>query len=206
MIKARHNFFLYPFFQLYTSVKLKSVFSDVMVLGEPTNGDKAVLVVANHFSWWDGFWIVYLNSKVYRRKFFFMMLEEQLKENWFFRFTGGYSIKKGSREILESLDYTSGLLDNNENLVLIFPQGEIKSMHSNNIVFQKGIERILQKTKNDVEIVFVANIIEYLSEQKPILFIHLETYQGRDWDRSCLESAYNNFYREVINQHNNLSI
>ena len=95
------------------------------------------------------------------------MLEEQLKKNWFFQYTGGYSIKKSTRSVVESLNYTAELLENNKNLVLMFPQGKIQSMHRSEFVFEKGIERILKlgyefaaKRNKKLTVVDKANVLE----------------------------------------------
>jgi hypothetical protein len=47
-------------------------------------------------------------------------------------------MKKGSREMLESLAYSANLLNNPENLVTIFPQGELYSNHETYIHVEKG--------------------------------------------------------------------
>ena len=134
-----------------------------------------------------------------------MMLEEQLKKHWYFRYTGGYSVQKKSRSIIESLDYTSRLLNNPDNMVLIFPQGSIKSMHEQKIVFEKGIQRIVEKVAKEVQIIFVANMIDYFSNPKPGLYIHIKSYSGNVYDKNTLESEYNLFYRSVVNHHRYLS-
>jgi hypothetical protein len=53
-----------------------------------------------------------------------MMLEDQLKRYWFFKYTGGFSVKKKSKSITETLNYTQELLSDGKNLVLIFPHGQ----------------------------------------------------------------------------------
>lgn len=205
MIKAKHHFFIYPFFKLITLAKLKMNFGEIHILGEINYCNKAILIISNHTSWWDGFWVMYLNLKKFHRKFHFMMLKEQLKKHWYFRYTGGYSVQKKSRSIIESLDYTSRLLNNPDNMVLIFPQGSIKSMHEQKIVFEKGIQRIVEKVSKEVQIVFVANMIDYFSKSKPGLYIHIKSFPGNVYDKNTLESEYNLFYRSVVNHQRHLS-
>ncbi len=55
-----------------------------------------------------------------------MMLEEQLRKRMYLNKSGGYSVRKGSRSILKSLDYTAELLKEKKSLVLMFPQGKIR--------------------------------------------------------------------------------
>lgn len=205
MIKAKHHFFIYPFFELYSLIKIKMNFSEVHILGELNHSNKALLIIANHISWWDGFWIVYLNLKKLHRRFHFMMLKEQLEKNWYFKYAGGYSVERKSRSIIESLDYTAWLLNNPKNLVLMFPQGEIKSMHEQEMVFEKGIQRIIEKASNEIQIIFVANMIDYFSAPKPGLYMHIKSYSGNLFYKNTLESEYKIFYRSAVNRQKKLT-
>lgn len=129
-----------------------------------------------------------------------MMLEEQLHKNWFFKYTGGFSIRKNSKTVIESLNYTAELLANKKNMVLIFPQGEIGSMHDANFVFEKGISKILQRTKNEIQVIFVANLIDYHSNVKPTLHAYMNDYSG-NFETAEIQNTYNDFYKTcVVNQ------
>ena len=79
MLEAKHHFFFYPFFQHYSSWKIGRNFHEVKVIGTFDDQQLPILLLANHVSWWDGFWIMNLDMKVLKRKFHFMMLEEQLQ-------------------------------------------------------------------------------------------------------------------------------
>ena len=68
ILKAKHNFFIYPFFQKYALWKIKRCFEKVHVIGEFHDRKLPVLILSNHVSWWDGFWIMYLNLKLLHRK------------------------------------------------------------------------------------------------------------------------------------------
>ncbi|NLJ43522.1 MAG: glycerol acyltransferase [Bacteroidales bacterium] len=192
--KASHNKLIYAFFRLYTCLKIKRNFHGVRIKGEFTDRGLPVLIISNHFSWWDGFWAEYLNMKVFKRKFYFMMLEEQLKKHMFFNKTGGYSVKKGSSSVIESLNYTAELLANPGNLVLMFPQGRFDSMHNHNIRFEKGVGYVLGRVQNTIHIIFVANFIEYFSEEKPGLIIHFTEFSGNELSTANLEKEYNTFF------------
>lgn len=124
------------------------------------------------------------------------MLEEQLRKFWFFNYTGGFSVNKKSRTLVESLRYTSELLQNSKNMVVVFPQGEIQSQYTEKAEFEKGVEKILQYTKNEIQILFVANFTEYFSEPKASVFIHFEEYPGSNFSTKVLQKAYNNFFTE----------
>jgi hypothetical protein len=109
MLKASHHCLIYPFFSpIYafvdeTEFSFGKHYSDKFFFV----GNLPLLMIANHISWWDGFWAMYLNLKVFHKKFYFMMLEDQLLKFRFFQWTGGFSIKKKSREMIESLTYAS---------------------------------------------------------------------------------------------------
>lgn len=198
ILKAKHHHLIYPFFKGYSLWKIRNHFHEVKIIGDLIEKDLPVLIISNHLSWWDGFWVMYLNLKVFRRKFWFMMLEEQLKKHMFFNKTGGFSIKKGSRSIIETLDYTIGLLKNKENLVLIFPQGEIQSIQSRNIRFEKGIDHIISKVKGNIQVIFLVNMVEYFSNPKPTLYMHVCEYLIPDKGITDTEKAYRLFHEKVI--------
>jgi 1-acyl-sn-glycerol-3-phosphate acyltransferase len=156
-----------------------------------------ILLICNHISWWDGLWTLHINQQLYHRKYHFMMLEEQLQKNWFFKYTGGFSIRKNSKSLIDSLNYTAELLVNNKNMVLIFPQGEIGSMHDTNFVFEKGISKILQRTKNEIQTIFVANFVDYHSNAKPTLHAYMHNYSG-SFETAEIQKSYNSFYKDCV--------
>lgn len=155
------------------------------------------MLVCNHISWWDGLWTLHINQTLFHRKYHFMMLQTMLQKNWFFKYTGGFSINKKSRSVIESLDYTAELLADENNMVLLFPQGEISSMHNREFVFDKGIEKILQRTKKEVQVIFVANLVDYLANAKPSLFAYLRNYTG-NYKILEIQEAYNRFYGDCL--------
>jgi hypothetical protein len=127
-----------------------------------------------------------------------MMLEEQLRKYWFFNYTGGFSVNKKSKSIIETLNYTRDLLCDNKNLVMIFPQGEIQSMHNQTFVFEKGLERIIKNKDNPIQIVFLANLVDYFSNPKPGIYLYLFEYPGANLDLETLQNSYNEFYRQCV--------
>lgn len=127
-----------------------------------------------------------------------MMLEEQLKKFSFFNKTGGYSIQKKSRSIIESIDYTAELLSNKQNMVLLFPQGKIETIYTRNFQFESGIERIRGKISNDLQIVFMVNLIDYFSNRKPGLYMYVSEYQKNNFDTKTIQEEYNAFYARCI--------
>lgn len=202
MLEASHNIFLYHFFILYSRLRMKVSFREVVIDGELTDRGLPVLVVANHFSWWDGFWVMHMNMKMFGRKFWFMMLEEQLMKYRFFNKTGGYSVKKGSRSVIKTVSYTIKLLGDRNNMVLVFPQGKLESNYIHDFKFEKGIERIVNAVSGKIQVVFMLNLVEYYSGPRPSLYMYLGEYSGT----GGLEKAYNDFYRSSVNRHLEMNI
>jgi len=196
--RASHHPIIYPFFQLYSLWKIKINFHRVFVSGAFQEKGLHILMISNHISWWDGFWVVYLNIKLLHRKFYFMMLEEQLRKRMYLNKSGGYSVRKGSRSILKSLDYTAELLKEKKSLVLMFPQGKIESIHNQTIRFEKGIEYVLKKVGGKVQILFLVNLIDYFSNPRPGLYMYLREYNGTDFTSETLQKEFNRFHAECV--------
>ncbi len=198
VLKARHHFFIYPFFKWYAGWIIHRHFGQVILKNNFDDRDLPVLLLANHMSWWDGFFAMLLNVKVLRRKFHFMMLEEQLMKFSFFNKTGGYSIRKKSRETLESINYTAELLHECENMVLLFPQGKIESIYKTSFQFESGIGRIVEKADCKIHLLFMVNLIDYFSSRRPGLYIYVTEYKSDSLDTKSIQDAYNLFYNQCI--------
>jgi hypothetical protein len=200
ILRARHHFFIYPFFRFFSRWIIKSHFRPVEFVGSFCDMKQAVLLVGNHVSWWDGFWALYLNSNVFRRKFHVMMLEQQLRKYWYFNYAGGFSINPHARSILESLQYGNSILRNADNLLLIFPQGRIQSVYKQQFSFQRGIEKMLEGINREhIQVIFMANMIDYFSFKKPGLYMYFEEYHGNGLQHAELEREYNLFYNRMLN-------
>jgi 1-acyl-sn-glycerol-3-phosphate acyltransferase len=207
ILEAKHHPVIYPLFRGYSRLMLKLNFREIKIIGDFQDRHLPLLVIANHVGWWDGFWIEYLNTKVFRRKFHFMMLEEQLRKFWFFNYTGGFSVRRNSVSILETIKYTARLLSGKDNMVLLFPQGEIYSMYRGEFVFQKGLERILKEIANDIQVVFVANLTDYFASPKPTVFAYIKTIGAdKSADVSVIQQHYNEFYLECSSKQGMITI
>jgi 1-acyl-sn-glycerol-3-phosphate acyltransferase len=198
MIKANHHFIVYPAFKVFTLISIKRNFHEVKIIDDFEDRKLPLFVIANHFSWWDGLFVNFVNMKKFKRKFNFMMLEEQLEVYKFFRNLGGYSIKKNSRSMIETFKYTGELLRDNSNLVLMFPQGEIQSLHMSEFIFEPGIDRILGKVENEIQMLFIANLVDYFSKPKPTLYAYLKEFKPAGLSHIELQEAYNSFYSGCV--------
>ena len=159
------------------------------------------MLIGNHFSWWDGFIANFLNIRVFHRKFHVMMLEEQLNSRMFLNKAGAYSIKRGSRSVIESMQYTVDLLSNAENLVVLYPQGVFESQYLRPVRFEKGVCTVAARVTNEVHLVFYAALVDYFSSHKPSLSVYLrEVPREIALSPESIESAYNAFLSECTLQ------
>jgi 1-acyl-sn-glycerol-3-phosphate acyltransferase len=182
---------------------LKWHFREIKIKGTYFEKERPILLIGNHFSWWDGFIANYLNNVIFRRRFHIMMLEEQLEPRPFLNKAGAYSIRKKSRDIVESLNYTRELLDDKNNLVAVYPQGEIQSLYHYPLEFQKGITSVLNRLKDEVDIVFLVALVDYFSHRKPALTLGLKVYKGGNTSVTDeMEEAYNDFMKQMIREQN----
>jgi 1-acyl-sn-glycerol-3-phosphate acyltransferase len=201
MIRAGHRPFYVWFFNLYSKWMIRYHFRRVVLTGEVTTTDMPVMLIGNHFSWWDGFIACYLNRRLFRKKFHVMMLEEQLRPRMFLSRAGAYSIRKNSRSIIESINYTVELLQDKNNLVVMYPQGEFSSIYTSRISFEKGISTVAGRLEGRFRMFFYAALIDYFAYRKPTLYLYVKEFSPEEaLTASLLESAYHSFYTECIEQ------
>lgn len=203
MIKARHTLFGRMVSNLYSGSKMNRAFRETAYLGEWNENGLPILMLSNHFCWWDGFIQYRLNQTIFGRKLYTMMLEEQLRKNRILNKCGCFSVRKNSRSIIETLDYCIEIVKEQGNMLLIFPQGEIQSMHTERIKFESGLRYLLKHIENDVNIVFNVNLVDYFSEKKPKLNIYFKVLLSTQFaDKQNIEEKYNAFYAECRNKQN----
>ncbi len=132
-----------------------------------------------------------------------MMLEEQLRRYWYFNYAGGFSVKKASRSVVETIRYTAELLGNKNNLVLMFPQGKIESIHQQTFIFEKGIESILLRPPL-FRLNFLACLTDYFSKKKHGLYFYMKDFSGDNYNN--LQEEYNKFYKDCLTQQVNIEM
>ncbi len=94
MIRANHTFLGKQVCSFYAGYKLEQAFRTIEIRGDQADLQLPVLILANHFSKWDGFIQYRINRILYRRKFHVMMLEEQLLKHPILRKGGAFSVRK----------------------------------------------------------------------------------------------------------------
>ena len=133
--------------------------------------DSGLLLTPNHISWWDGFFIVYLMRRMTKRRIYLMMLKEQLARFAFFRFLGAYSIDPGHRKsVIESLEYTAEILQQNDSFAVVYPQGEIVPQRSAPLEFREGLLFSLTKVTAPVHCMPVTFLVKPYNERHPELW------------------------------------
>jgi hypothetical protein len=182
----------------FTHIVEKTVlrhFAKISYLDPPIiSTDRACLVLMNHYSFNDGAILHRLNRKILKKQFRVMVVEDQLKAFIPLKYVGCFSIKKASREVIESLTYAAELLQDSGNMLGIYPQGEVYSQHLDRIHFENGLSVILKKaSKTSYEVIFGVTLLDYLDSFKPHARVYLEEYTG-ERDLAKMEAAYNKFY------------
>jgi hypothetical protein len=124
-----------------------------------------------------------------------MMLEEELKKRMFLTRCGVFSVRKNSRDLLKSLHYAKGLLQNPGNVVTIYPSGEIISQHQQHFSFQQGFARLAGDP--GLQIAFAVVLTDYFSEARPGICIYVENFRGEKTAKA-IENAYHTFYQSCI--------
>lgn len=164
--------------------------------------DQSVLLLGNHISWWDGFWPLEMNRRLWKKAYYVMMLEKELRQRPFMRQGGAFSIHPQQRSMLTSLSYAGQLLTQPGNLVLIYPQGKIHSLYENEVVFRPGVERMIRKYDGNYTVVLFVACLDFGAHPRPTLYFYLKEVERE----ACLAGAslsgiYEAHYREAMETH-----
>jgi len=193
MIRAKHTYPGMSVLRFFSGYRLQRAFRSIHFHGTIADREKPVLIIANHFCWWDGFIQFRLNQKFLKRKPHVMMLEEELKKFPVLNRMGAYSVQKKTRDVITSLNYTVDLLADAKNMVLLFPQGEIQSLHTTVFHFENGLQYILNHLKNDIQVIFNVNLVDYFSDKKPSLYVYFTEYDYTDKDLTDIGQDFNRY-------------
>lgn len=171
--------------KLFLKIIYRIYFKDVLIHKESTenivknfnlnHNDVKIILTPNHTSWWDGFDAYILNEKILKKTFNILMLQSELKKFSFFKLVGAIGIKLTSRvNIAKTLKGITELIKNNNNQVLVyFPQGEIMPDNSSFIKVKPGIKYLEKKLNSQTIILPCTFTREYRSSHKPTLYIKL---------------------------------
>jgi hypothetical protein len=212
MIRAQHRWPAEKIFRVYVFRILKKHFASVSLLNKFPELDPILptLLIPNHNTWWDGFFIYFFNETVANQTIYLMMLNEQLKKYPFFSQVGAYGINPDNpKSTFTSLKYTLELLDRPttpKSMVCIFPQGELQSWNPREIKFKPGIDWIIKKRENAVNLVPLAIRAEFLEDQLPQLFFMADknyildksSFKGLEWLTSICRKNLLNIQQAII--------
>jgi 1-acyl-sn-glycerol-3-phosphate acyltransferase len=205
MIRPQKNKLINWFFHYYILRIVKGNFHEVKFNEVEVEKGKSVLLLANHFSWWDGFLMYYINHKVLKKRFHVMVIEETVQKVSFFKYVGAFSVSKNSRDMLASLDYAAELLNNPENMVLIFPQGKLYSNFADEVNFEKGLSRIMEAAAGKFQTIAAATFIENLQYKKPTANVYLKA-MGDINNMQDAQAAYQQYYDSAKQQQNKITV
>lgn len=199
MIPQRSNKLVKKLFAPYLAYRLRKAFkvlkhNEIKVL--PSH---SILLLCNHFSWWDGFFAGHLTQTYFHRDFYIMMQEDHIKKRMFFNLLGGFSINRKSKEVIKSLQYTAELLNDPKNLVAVFPQGALESNHIEDINIERGIDYIIKKIKGDCQIIYYSAFIEYFESLKPSVYFHfLDCGTNHNFDYEKVKELINEYHKKAL--------
>ena len=126
-----------------------------------------------------------------------MILEETIRENWFMKYTGAFSVSTGSKSVFETLEYAGTLLNDPKNLLLIFPQGKLFSNFVEAVSFEKGLAKIIGFSQKKFQYVFAASFTEHFSQPKPTAFIYLKSGDAANFGSlDDVVAAYQKHYQQ----------
>ena len=195
MIYPKKNKLIYGFFRFYIPWIIRRNFYTVNFNPVVINPDKAVLLLANHFGWWDAFLLYDVFRKLTDKKLYVMVIEDTMQREWAIKYIGAFSVNKKPREIIASLAYATTLLADPKNLVLIFPQGKLYSNLVNEVHFEKGIIKIIDQAKDKFQLIYATTFIENFQHKKPTANIYLSANTNCTFeDIKAITGSYQQHY------------
>ncbi|WP_231459192.1 MULTISPECIES: 1-acyl-sn-glycerol-3-phosphate acyltransferase [unclassified Pedobacter] len=199
MYLPKKNTIIYRFFTWYIKFIIKKDFTSFKHDSVSFQRDSSILIIANHFSWWDGFFIFYLNKIVFKKEFHVLVNAENYHKVSFLKYLGAFATSSGGKDVLNTLSYAGELLSNPNNLVLVFPQGKLHSNHAQEINFEKGVMQMINSSNKKINIIFAATFIDYFSSRKPSVFMYLHNWDTEEYiSLQLLKSAYNKHYNTSL--------
>ncbi|GGI28865.1 1-acyl-sn-glycerol-3-phosphate acyltransferase [Pedobacter mendelii] len=199
MYYPRKNTIIYKFFSWYIHFIINKDFAAFKFDSLDVKPNSSVLILANHFSWWDGFLIFYINKKVFNKKFHVLVNAENYKKVSFLKYLGAFAAENSGKDVLETLNYAGKLLDSADNLVLVFPQGKLFSNHLKSINFEKGVMQMINSSQKKINIVFAATFIDFFAKRKSSAYTYLQNWETEEYiSLQVLKSAYNKHYDNSV--------
>jgi 1-acyl-sn-glycerol-3-phosphate acyltransferase len=197
MVRNKKNFVIRFILHAYVLWTIRRHLHQINFNKIETDADKSVLLLANHFSYWDSLILYIVSRKLFKRNYHVMVREDTTVKLHYLKYAGAFSVNKKSRDMLQSLDYAAELLQSPQNIVLIFPQGKLYSNFVNDINFEKGVTKIMAKAEDKFQLIFAATFIQYMRHKKPTVTVYLENAAPVGKTQDELKNAYQQFYEKA---------
>jgi hypothetical protein len=197
MVKPVKNFFIRQILHNYVHWIVDRHFHEVLFDKVEADENRSILLLANHFSFWDSLILYIVCRKQLKKRFHVLVREDTTAQLRYLKYGGAFSIGKKSRDMLQSLDYAAELLNDPKNMVLIFPQGKLYSNFVQDIHFEKGIMKVMDKALGKFQLVFAATFIQYLKHKKPTAIVYLKVENGTTKDFENIKTAYQQYYNDT---------
>lgn len=170
-------------FDLCFASTFRRGFDQVWIRGLPElqelarSSPEPLLLVSNHFSWWDGFFFSKLHRLIRpRMPYYFTLLEKSYRSNPWFWWIGGLPLAPERPASIHSMfkflkreretERSRGLL------VSYFPQGRITPSFARPLEFQRGV-LLAARALAPCHVIPVGLHIEPLNRSRPTVFISL---------------------------------
>lgn len=181
----------------YFKLLFKRQFRSLNFDSVPINADEALLIFANRFSWWDGFLLFQLNKQVFKKKFHVLVTASDYQKISYLKYFGAFSPETGGKDLIQTLQYAGELLDEPQNLVLIFPQGNIKSIHTTQINFEKGVLQVINASKKKMQVIFSVVLADYFQDRKSSLYAYFKPWPIEEYvSLQLLKNEFNKHFQE----------
>lgn len=109
--------------------------------------------------------------------------------------------------MLATLTDAGKLLNDPQNLVLIFPQGKLGSNHVDEVVFEKGLTNLINASDKNFQYLFSAMFVDYFDKRKPSVWCKLKQVPANELEGlSMIREVYNKHYQESRQQHSRITI
>ena len=136
-----------------------------------------------------------------------MVTEENYNKVSFLKYLGAFPVKRNSKSLIQSLEHAGKLLNDKDNLVLIFPQGKLHSNHVDEVAFEKGLINLINSSQKNFQYIFSATFIDYFEKRKPTVRCYLQTWEGAEFTSlQLIKSAYNKHYENSRQQQNRITL
>lgn len=171
MIEARKNRCFEALFYTVLKWVMRRRFHGIYVAGlehvRELDPRRAVVALANHTNWWDGFVVELLSREFPGRAFYLAQEEKHLARYRWLRWLGAFGIDLDG-SALPGLRYALKLLAQPANIVWMFPQGEIA--HPTARIVPRPGAWFLAK-RSGAQLLPVIFRYEWMIESKPSVFI-----------------------------------